>query len=76
VVLFTIFIKETYVNLTTSSTVLLEKLVVAQLVIKFPPFVEPEGSLLCSQKSTTYPELDEYRLHPLTFQLKYYPTYA
>jgi len=53
-------------NLQTQwSRVLLEKLIVTQLVRKFPAFYGPEGSLLCSQDSTTvpYPEADEGRPH-------------
>jgi len=39
-------------SLTPCSRSLLEKLTVSQLV-KFPPFMEPEGSLSCSQEPTT-----------------------
>jgi hypothetical protein len=40
--------------------VLLQKLIVSHLFKKFRPFVEPEGSLLCSQGHATgsYPEPD------------------
>jgi hypothetical protein len=47
--------------LTAWSNVLLEKLIVAQLPEKFPPFIERLGSLSCSQEPSTfpYPEPDE-----------------
>jgi hypothetical protein len=35
------------------SRALLEKLTVTQLVKKFPPFMEPKGSLPCSQGPAT-----------------------
>jgi len=39
----------------------LEKLIVAQLIKKSPPFIEPEGLLPCSQDAGTgpYPKSDE-----------------
>jgi len=41
--------------------IVLEKLVVTQLVKKFPTFMQPEGSLECSQEPAPapYPEPDE-----------------
>jgi hypothetical protein len=41
---------------------LLEKPIVTQLVKKFPPFTELEGSLPCSQEPTTrlHHETDEF----------------
>jgi len=33
----------------------LEKLIFTQLVKKYPPFIEPEGSLPCSQQLLTGP---------------------
>jgi hypothetical protein len=48
-------------ELTPWSRILLQKLTVAQLVEKFPAFMEPESSLPCSQQPATdpYPEPDE-----------------
>jgi hypothetical protein len=40
---------------TPNSRILLEKLIVAQLVNKFPHFMASEGTLLCSQKPITGP---------------------
>jgi hypothetical protein len=40
---------------------LLEKLIVGQLVKKYPGFMEPEDSLSCSQKSVT----GLYNLHQM-----------
>jgi hypothetical protein len=48
--------------LTTWSIVLLEKLLVFQLVKKFPPFMEPKGSLPSLQESATGSVLSQ--LHP------------
>jgi hypothetical protein len=52
-------------SLTTWSRVLLEKLIITQLVKKFP-FTEPKGSLLYSQEPTTgpFPQPDKCSLHP------------
>jgi hypothetical protein len=50
--------------LTPWSWVLFEKLTVTQLVNKFPAFMEPEGSLVCSQQLATgsCPELGEVKV--------------
>jgi hypothetical protein len=51
------------------SRVLLEKLKVTQLIKQFTlPFMEPEGSLTCSQEPGTgpYPEPDESSSHHQT----------
>jgi hypothetical protein len=67
-----------YVNfqLNPHSRVLLEKLVVAQLLHKFPNFMELEGSLQSSQNPATgpYPDGKESSPfhpspHPVTFRL-------
>jgi hypothetical protein len=58
--------------LTPWSTVLLDKLLVTQLVTKFPAFMEPKGSLPCSQQPATgpYPEPDAFSPHvPTLFSL-------
>jgi hypothetical protein len=46
--------------LTPWSKIFFEKLIVTQLDKKFTPFMEPEGSLPCSQQPATcpYPETD------------------
>jgi hypothetical protein len=44
--------------------VLLEKFVVTQLVNKFPAFMEPEGSVLCSQKPANGPNLEPNTIFP------------
>jgi len=46
----------------------LEKLIVTQLDKKFAHFMEPEGSLPCSQQPATgpFPEQDESSPHPPT----------
>lgn len=48
-------------RLTNNSADLCKKLIVAQLIQEFPPFIELEGSLLFSQEPTTdiHPELDQ-----------------
>jgi hypothetical protein len=52
-------------RLTIRSRVILWKLIVTQLAKKFPPFMEPDGSLPCSQQPTAgpYPEPDESSPH-------------
>jgi len=47
------------------SKLLLEKLIVAQLGKKSPPFMRHEGLLPCSQKTASgaCPEPDEFSLH-------------
>jgi len=42
-------------ELTPLSTVFLEKLIVTHLVKNFPLFMEPEGSLTCSQEPVIGP---------------------
>jgi hypothetical protein len=46
-------------------------MIVAQLVKKFPAFVEPQVSLLSLQESSTglCPELDEYSPHAYTLHI-------
>jgi hypothetical protein len=59
-------------KLTAWDRILHEKLIVTQLVKKFPPSMEPEVSLLCSQPVTgPYPEPDACNSHPLTIFPKY-----
>jgi hypothetical protein len=54
----------------------LENLTVAQLAKKFPPFVQPESSLLCSQDFATgpYSEVDKPspRAYIVLFKIFYY----
>jgi hypothetical protein len=59
-------------NQTPWSKVLLQKPIVAQLINKFQCFMEPEGSLVCSQESSTgsHPEPDEFSPHHPTLFLK------
>jgi hypothetical protein len=55
-------------KITPVSRVPIEKLIIFQLVKKCPPFMDPEGSLLCSQgpASGPYLEPDEFSPHPPT----------
>jgi hypothetical protein len=44
-----------YKIVTPCSRTSLENIIVAQLVKKFPPFMEREGTVLCSQELATPP---------------------
>jgi hypothetical protein len=73
----TIYQKQVTKYLIQCSRILLEKLTVTHLVRKFPPTVESEGSLACSQWPTTgpYPMPDESSpqngsgAHPTSYQM-------
>jgi len=59
-------------QLTTCKGVILEKLTVTQLAMKFTAFMEPRGSLSFSQKAASgpYPQQEESRPHLPTHSLK------
>jgi hypothetical protein len=52
---------------TPCSRTILDNVIVAQLIKKFPFFMDPEGSVLCSQELATppCPQPDESSSHPI-----------
>lgn len=74
--LYNLMINQQQQQLTPWSWVLLDQLTLTQAARKFPAFMEPKGSLLCSQQPviSPYPEPDESNIHPTCFPKIHYPS--